>query len=83
MTPLGGHLNRIIVFWAAAITAALMAADPAAASYGARSAPLLWEQQTWDSDTGAQSAAVLRQSLTLLSCDNVTGDQLCRSVRSA
>jgi Tol biopolymer transport system component len=61
-----------------AIVAALVAAPPAAASYGARSARLLWEQQSWSYDTGSQTAAILDGSGALTSCDNASGDQLCK-----
>lgn len=65
----------------AAIAVALIAAGPAAASYGAHSAPLLWEQQTWSYTDGSQSAAILKQGGTLTSCDNASGDQLCMFAR--
>lgn len=67
----------------AAIAAPLIVAAPAAASYGARSAPLLWEQQTWSYDTGSQSAAIVDGGGMLTSCDNASGDQLCAFGRPA
>jgi hypothetical protein len=69
------------VFLAATSAAGLIAAAPAVASYGARSAPLLWEQQASSNGNDinvVQSAAILDASGTLTSCDNATGDQLCQ-----
>lgn len=61
----------------AAVVAALIAAAPAAASYGASSAPLLWEHQSWSYVDGSQSAAILAASGALTSCDNAPGNSLC------
>jgi hypothetical protein len=74
-------MRRTFVFLAATIAAVLIAAAPAVASYGARSAPLLWDQQASSNGNGinvVQSAAILDASGTLTSCDNATGDQLCQ-----
>ena len=73
-------MRRSFVLLAATSAAVLIAAAPAVASYGARSAPLLWNQQASSNGNDinvGQSAAILDASGTLTSCDNATGDQLC------
>ncbi len=74
-------MRRTFVLLAVTSAAVLIAAAPAVASYGARSAPLLWDQQV--SSTGndinlGQSAAILDAGATLTSCDNGAGHQLCQ-----
>jgi hypothetical protein len=62
------------------IAATLVAGAPAEASYGSRSAPLVWEQQAVSNGNeppGGQSAAILHAGGTLSSCDSASGDQLC------
>lgn len=74
-------MRRTFVFLAATSAAALIAAAPAGASYGARSAPLLWDRQASSNGNDinvVQSAAILDASGTFTSCDNATGDQLCQ-----
>ncbi len=77
-------MGRTWVSLAAAATAVLTVAAPAAASYGPHSAPLLWEQQVAsNAGGGSQSAAVLDAKGTLASCDNANGMPLCRFGRPA
>jgi len=76
-------MRRILISSMAAIVAALIAAAPATASYGAPSSPLLWEKQTWNDGTGSVSSAILGAGGTLTSCDNASGDQLCTFGRTA
>jgi hypothetical protein len=83
-------MRKLFVSLMAATAAALIVVAPAAASYGARSAPLLWEKYTWNDDTGSQSAAILNgggtltvdtlgvpSASTIASCDNASSDQPC------
>jgi hypothetical protein len=74
-------MRRTFVFLAATSAAVLIAAAPAVASYGARSAPLLWDQQASSNGNDidvVRSASILDESGTLTSCDDATGDQLCQ-----
>lgn len=74
-------MRRTFVLLVATSAAVLIAAAPAVASYGARSAPLLWNQQASSNGNDinvVQSAAILDASGTLTSCDNAPGDQLCQ-----
>lgn len=76
-----GDMRRTFVLLAVTSVALLIAASPAVASYAARSAPLLWDQQISSNGNDinvGQSAAILDASGTLTSCDNATGDQLCQ-----